>query len=113
MKRNINITGKEFEAYCKWNKYLSDMDYSLNRETGEYDVPAIEWEDYYGRWWSRYESEEAREAALDKYEKELEEWVLAHRAEKVKNRIRKEREAREIAKMKTLGGMFPELAKLK
>lgn len=114
MKRDIKITSEEFNEYSMWNKVLSDIDFGYNPETGEYDVPALEWEsDLGGRYWWYYKSEEAREAALDEYNKDMEDFVLNLRAEKVKSRILKERKSREIAKMKTLGGMFPELEKLK
>jgi len=44
--------------------YLSDMDYGFNYETQVWDVPCVEWEDCYGRWWQRFESEEARDEAI-------------------------------------------------
>ena len=110
----MKITSKEFEAYQReGRKVLSDIDFSYNSETKEYDVPAVEWEDYMGRWWVRYESEEAREKALNQYQYDLEFWVKKYRIEekiREEKRIAKERE---IAESKTLGGMFPELAELK
>lgn len=46
-------------------KLVSDIDYSWNPETREFDVPAVEWDDsWYGTYWVRYESEEARDEAL-------------------------------------------------
>jgi hypothetical protein len=47
-------------------KHVSDLDYSFNPATGEYDVPAVEWSTYMGCFWERFESEEARSEALDK-----------------------------------------------
>lgn len=46
-------------------KFVSDLDYMFNLETGKFDIPAVEWEeDYYGKYWERFESEEARSKAL-------------------------------------------------
>jgi hypothetical protein len=46
-------------------QFLSDLDYAFNPETGEYDIPAVEWDGEYGKHWSYYESEEARTKALN------------------------------------------------
>lgn len=46
-------------------KFVSDIDYSFNKATGNWDIPAIEWETPYGRFWERFESEEARNKVLD------------------------------------------------
>jgi hypothetical protein len=46
-------------------KFVSDIDYMFNPVSGEFDIPAVEWEeDYYGKNWVSYESEEARSKAL-------------------------------------------------
>jgi len=46
-------------------KFVSDLDYMFNPITEKFDIPAVEWEeDYYGKYWVSYESEEARSKAL-------------------------------------------------
>ncbi len=45
-------------------KFVSDLDYSFNKETGKWDVPAVEWETNSGRYWEQFESEDARSKAL-------------------------------------------------
>ena len=45
--------------------YVSDLDYSYNPQTEEFDLPAVEWEDCYGRHWETFSSEEERTIALD------------------------------------------------
>ena len=47
-------------------QFVSDLDYAFNPVTGEFDIPAVEWDGDYGKYWVRYESEEARTEALDK-----------------------------------------------
>jgi hypothetical protein len=49
--------------------YVSDLDYSYNSETKEFDLPAVEWENWNGRWWQTFSSEEARTKALDENER--------------------------------------------
>ena len=46
-------------------KFVSDLDYAFNQATGQWDIPAVEWETPYGRFWERFESEEARSKALE------------------------------------------------
>lgn len=45
-------------------KFVSDLDYGYNKVTGNFDVPAIEWESDMGTYWEYFESEEARSKAL-------------------------------------------------
>lgn len=46
-------------------KFVSDLDYAFNPITDKFDIPAVEWEeDYRGKYWVTYESEEARDKAL-------------------------------------------------
>ncbi len=45
-------------------KFVSDIDYSFNKETGKFDVPAVQWDTDMGTFWERFESEEARSKAL-------------------------------------------------
>lgn len=45
-------------------KFLSDIDYSYNNETGNFDIPAVQWETDFGTYWERFESEEARSIAI-------------------------------------------------
>lgn len=47
---------------------LSDLDYSVSGK------PMAEWDGIYGRHWTTYETEEERQADLDRYEKELAEY---------------------------------------
>jgi len=49
--------------------YVSDLDYSYNPQTKEFDLPAVEWEDCYGRHWETFSSEEERTKALDENER--------------------------------------------
>ena len=49
-------------------KEVSDLDYGYNQVTGEYDVPSIEWSTDMGRFWSRYNSEDERQIALEENE---------------------------------------------
>ena len=49
--------------------YVSDLDYSYNPETKEFDLPAVEWENSYGRWWQVFSSEEERGKALEENKK--------------------------------------------
>ena len=110
--QEINMTGAEFEAYGIDNKTLSDMDYSYNKESGEYDVPALEWDTYMGRFWDRYDSEEARTEALKEYNDSMVTWTMKRRIEKEEARVNKIAEARRVKTLKSLGGQFPELVKL-
>lgn len=45
-------------------KFVSDLDYMFNQATGQWDVPAVEWQTPYGSFRERFESEEARSQAL-------------------------------------------------
>lgn len=49
-------------------KFVSDLDYSLNKSTGKYDIPAVQWENDFGTYWELYDSEEARDLALTQNE---------------------------------------------
>ena len=114
MNKGYKFTAKEFNEYCgSGEKVLSDMDYGYNKCNGKYNVPAVEWEDWYGKSWEYFHTEEEREEALEKYRKGIETWVINYRAEKQRAYWEKEKEKNRIKKMKTLGGMFPELATLK
>ena len=109
----MKITAKEFELFSHEHIVLSDVDFGLNRETGEYDVPSLEWDGIYGKHWVQYDSEEDRQYALDQYEMGLESWVKAHRVKVQWEKEQKEKEIQEIEKSKTLGGQFPILEELK
>lgn len=111
--KTMKITPQEFDLFSDEHNMLSDMDYGRNQETGEYDVPALEWDGPYGKHWSYYDSEEDRQYALDQYEMGLEHWVKKHRITVQWEKEQKEKKIREIENSKTLGGMFPELEKLK
>jgi|SaaInlV_200m_DNA_2_1039689.scaffolds.fasta_scaffold19391_6 hypothetical protein len=109
----MKITSIEFEAYQGTGNYvLSDIDYGYNTENGKYDVPAIEWDSFYGTHWSYYESEDARQNALDTYELDMERWVLGYRVEQVKINVEKGKKAKALRESKTLGGQFPILTEL-
>lgn len=89
---------------------LSDMDFGYNPVTKQYDVPMIEWDGPYGRHWSRYESEEARTEALERYSSHRESWILSRIKELekvVEERIRQ----REMTD-NTIGNLFPNLKNL-
>ncbi len=109
---DLQITGAEFEKYSHMNDVLSDVDMGFNRETNEYDVPSVEWDGPYGRHWSRYISEEARDEALNAYQKDLDEWVASYRIEREVKIKAKKAEVKRIAGLSTLGIQFPELANL-
>jgi len=109
---DMKITPKEFESYGINHRTLSDMDYSLNSETGKWDIPSLEWSDYMGEFWSRYDSEEARTEALNEYEMDMEMWVKIERTKLKFKEEMKIKKSKEIKEMKTLGGQFPELHSL-
>ena len=114
MKKDIKITGKEFDEYCRSGRYyVSDLDYGRNPKTGEWDVPKIEWENYMGRYWRAYESEEDRNHALDIYDLDLERFVLELRGEESRKRLVKLYNNQKVRELRTLGGQFPELELLK
>lgn len=111
--RDINMTGAEFDAFMNaGNDVLSDMDYGYNRETGKWDVPALEWDGWYGKHWSYYMSEEGRQARLDTYNNDMVKFTLAYRIDKENERKAKIAERKRVTNLKTLGGQFPELRKL-
>ena len=111
--RDIQMTNAEFEAFQNdGNDVLSDMDYSYNRETKEYDVPALEWDGWYGKHWERFTSEEAREARLERYNNDMVKFTLKARIEAEEARKAKIAEARRVKNLKTIGGQFPELRSL-
>ena len=89
---------------------VSDISYGYNSKTNKWDLPKVEWESGYGRHWSSYESEMARNAALNIHDQERRMWI--------KNRVRElEREiqrkkAERIANNNTIGNLFPQLAML-
>lgn len=113
MNKEFKITGKEFQEYSWQYDVLSDMDYSLNSETGEYTVPAVEWDGPYGTHWVRFVSEEARELALTEYQTHMNGWVIELRKRKFEELEAKRLASKKLQEMKTLGGQFPQLMKLK
>jgi len=111
--RDIKMSGAEFDAFMHaGNDVLSDMDYGYNRETGEYTVPALEWDGWYGKHWSYFVSEEAREARLERYNDDMVKFTLAYRIDKENERKAKIAERKRVHSLKTLGGQFPELRNL-
>lgn len=112
----LNINRFELDAYFATNEALSDMDYMRNAETGEYDVPALEWDGIFGKHWQRFGCEEDRDAALDRYDRRIAAWVIDFRNRKIVPdplKIARRKMARKIQQAKTLGGQHPELLKLK
>jgi hypothetical protein len=111
--KDINMTGAEFQAFMDaGNDVLSDMDYGFNHESGEYDVPALEWDGWYGKHWCYFASEEARQARLERYNNDMVTFVLKYRIDKENKRKAKIAEAKRIKNLKTIGGQFPELRSL-
>ena len=111
------MTSREMYEYECENDMLSDIDYGLNHETGEYTVPMLEWDGYYGKHWERFESEEARTECLNRYEGRRERWLIAHREAVKKAAIKKGQEMaakrKALHDMKNLGGLFPQLSELR
>jgi hypothetical protein len=110
--QEIGMTSKEFESFSINNRTLSDMDYSYNPKSGEYDVPALECSDYMGEFSVSYSSEEARSEALNEYEQDMVSFTLKARIEAEEARKAKIVETRRIKNLKSLGGQFPELLSL-
>lgn len=114
MSEEIKFTSKEWDEYCNSGEnILSDMDYGYNRETGEYTLPALEWDSDYGKHWEYFNTEEEREKALEDYRKGYEGWLLNYRAEMKIAYWAKEYEKSRIKSLKTLGGQFEILQTLK
>jgi hypothetical protein len=86
---------------------VSDVDFGFNSETGQFDIPSIEWDGVYGTHWTRYGSEEERSQVLKEHQRHMEVWC--------KNRVtelEEERRLRDISRqesMNTLGNLFPDL----
>jgi hypothetical protein len=49
-------------------KEVSDLDYGYNKETGNYDLPSVEWSTDMGRFWESFATEELRTKALEENE---------------------------------------------
>ena len=114
MKNDFKITNEEFQKYCdNGGYYVSDMSYGMNRETGEYDVPVVEWESDMGRYWERFDSEEARSKELQKNDRQMKQFVLDYRKLEAKRILKKLNDRKKIQTLRTLGGQFPELELLK
>lgn len=113
---NSPITSKEFEVMSMEVDSISDLDYGRNSVTGEYDVPAVEFDGIYGKHWVYYNSEEDRSEALKKHNKKCEDWLKDYRIRKVLADIYKGKVIGEKKRMmkeaKTLGGQFPVLKQL-
>lgn len=109
----MHITQSEFQEFeNQGNNTLSDVDFSYNPETGKYDIPAIEWDSIYGTYWTKYDSIEARDAALESYTNSLNIFVIRLREAKENERKVKIAEAKRIKSLKTLGGQFDVLKNL-
>ena len=102
---------KAIEQVGQYMKMVSDIDYSYNEDTQQWDIPAVEWDGGYGRHWSRYESEEARTQAMQENEREFDAEV-----EKVYKQLVNAaamRYAQNEQATNTLGNICPQLAQLK
>lgn len=117
METTFKPTAHEIDQFHIEVKGLSDMDYGFNKETGKWDVPKVEWDSCYGRWWESFENEEARELALQKHQAEMIEWCKEYRERMRIANIKKGQaiaaKRRFLKEARTLGGQFPELAKLR
>jgi len=110
----VKISKKEFEAYTNaGGKTLSDMDMAWDFEKKTWSVPGVEWSDWYGDHWSYYVDEDARDAALNEYQDEMDKWVLNYRVEQAKAKAEKLAEKKYYDELNTLGSMFPQLQTLK
>ena len=120
----LHVNAKEFDAFCRENDALSDM-----QEAGVYDgityKPAIEWDGPYGKHWVSFETEEAMYARLDRYDREIAKWVVEYRSRGgisemeadlmaiAKKRAEAKRKvAHEKKVARSLGGQHPVLAQL-
>ena len=99
----IKATATEIENYP--GDFLSDMDYGLNKETGEYTVPALEVDGAYGKHWIYFETEQDRGEYIDRLEEEFNYWVIEYREEQKAIKAAKRAEALRIKNMKTLGSL--------
>lgn len=108
----MEVSNKEFEKYSQEFDIVSDVDYGYNNETGEFDVPSIEWCGVYGIHWSQYETEEQRSEVLREHEQHMNKWVLNYRLEQEKKREETKRKNRQLRELKTLGAQCPQLKEL-
>ena len=101
----MRISNREFDEYVKAGyDALSDMCVS-----DEEHVYRVEWCGRWGKHWSTYVSREAMEKALDRYDRDLREFVLAWRKSKAMEAEERARKARELREMRSLGAQFPGL----
>ena len=115
---SIKITSVEFDKFSEENDCLSDVDYSYNVLSGEYDRPNIEWDGPYGRRWESFDSEEARTERLQRYQRELNEWVIQYRINEEKRQIEFDKKlaankAYWRSLQNNLGNLCPQLNQLK
>jgi len=110
--KQISSTPEEFNEFCIHNKCVSDLDMAYNPETKEYDRPSIEWDDYMGTHWERFNSEEERTQALETHTVEFNAFILNLRKERKETLETKRNESKRLKNLKTLGGQFPQLMAL-
>ena len=110
----IQMTGKEADMFFRTSGEdgLSDLDYAFNPETEKFDIPTIEWDGWMGKHVQRFDSEEARTEALNDYQAYMNAWVLKHREELKQANISKQKEAKRMREINTLGIQFPVLKEL-
>jgi len=96
---------------------LSDLDMAYDSETGDYTLFAVEFDGIFGKHWEYFKTEEERDERLKRYEQELLEAIVQVREDIKQEAIEKGRrvgeEKRRLREARTLGGQFPELAKLR
>ena len=90
---------------------LSDLDYCYNQTTGNFDLPAIEWDGIYGKHWEVFKTEEERSARLKKNQNEVDQEIA--RINALTQKYYNELLSAYMSTRPTLGNLCPQLAKLK
>jgi len=104
------MTNQEFDQYCQeGNNALSDLDFAYNSETGEFDLPTIEWDGMYGKSREVFDNAEEQSKALEEYNKNLKKWVVEYRRKEYEEKQAAMAEKKRIEKMKTVGEQNPVL----
>jgi hypothetical protein len=94
-------------------EYVSDIYYGYSAERDSWDVPVVEWDGFYGKRRVRYESEEARDAALKANSLVVDRHLRAMAAEKRAKARKRRLDKAYLNSLRTLGANFPVLGKLK
>ena len=104
------IKQKAIQQVGQYMQMVSDIDYSYNEHTQQWDVPAVQWDGAYGSYWTKYESEQARTQALQENERNFDAEVCKVYKQLVNAAAM--RYAQNKQATNTLGNMCPQLAKL-